>query len=104
MIRAEYGCVMNRCLFVTNLSAETQELDLIRAFEVDGRRVVRASVAFDPEGRTSRGYGFVMMRSEGEASAALAARNGMQIDGRAVCVAAAKDRIRLRTANAASSA
>ena len=72
-------------LYVGNLSFGTTNEDLTQLFSQFGE-VASASVVTDRETGRSRGFGFVEMSSDDEATAAVAALNGQQHDGRTLTV------------------
>jgi cold-inducible RNA-binding protein len=78
-------------LYVGNLSFQTTEGDLQRMFEQAGR-VVSCSIIMDKFTNKSRGFGFVEMSSQEEATKAIAEYNGKDMDGRALTVNEAKPR------------
>ena len=73
---------MSKRLFVGNLSWDTQEDDLIEAFETDGRTVVSARIMTDRDTGRSRGFAFVEMGSDEDAQSAIQAMDGYELDGR----------------------
>ena len=78
-------------LYVGNLSFQTTEGDLQRLFEPVGR-VVSCSIIMDKFTNKSRGFGFVEMSSQEEATKAISEFNGKEVDGRALTVNEAKPR------------
>ena len=68
-------------LYVGNLSFQTTEGDLQRMFEQAGR-VVSCSIIMDKFTNKSRGFGFVEMSSQEEATKAIAEFNGKDVDGK----------------------
>ncbi len=78
-------------IYVGNLSYETGDGDLRRAFEAHGE-VSGANVITDRDTGRSRGFGFVEMPDKGSAEAALQALNGKELDGRTLTVNEAKPR------------
>ena len=70
-------------IYVGNLSFDTTDDSLRAAFAVHGA-VDSARVITDRESGRSRGFGFVEMPENGEASTAMAAINGTMLDGREV--------------------
>jgi len=76
---------MGNKLFVGGLSWDTTDLSLKEAFEAIGT-VVEAKVITDRDTGRSRGFGFVTMGSDDEASNAISSLDGTEIDGRAVRV------------------
>ncbi len=83
---------MSKRLFVGNLSWDTQEDDLIAAFEQDGRSVASARIMTDRDTGRPRGFAFVEMGSEADAQAAIQAMDGVELDGRALRVNEAEER------------
>ncbi len=76
-------------IYVGNLSFDTQDGDLKKAFEAHGQ-VDSARVIADNYTGKSRGFGFVEMANDAEARAAIAALNGKELDGREIKVNEAK--------------
>jgi RNA recognition motif-containing protein len=83
---------MSKRLFVGNLSWDTQEDDLIAAFEKDGRQVTSARIMTDRDTGRSRGFAFVEMATDEDAQAAIQAMDGVEVDGRAIRVNEAEER------------
>jgi RNA recognition motif-containing protein len=72
-------------IFVGNLSFSATE-DAVRSlFETHGG-VDRVSIMTDRDTGRSRGFGFVEMGNDGEASKAITSLNGKSVDGRALTV------------------
>jgi RNA recognition motif-containing protein len=82
---------MSNKLFVGNLSFNTTENDLQDAFGAHGT-VMETNLLMDRETGRPRGFGFVTMSSAEEASKAIEAMNGRDMDGRALTVNVAKPR------------
>ena len=82
---------MGKKLYVGNLSYGVDSSALEELFSQHGQ-VVSAQVISDRETGRSKGFGFVEMGSDAEATAAIAAMNGQQHDGRALTVNEAKPR------------
>jgi len=78
-------------IFVGNLSRETAEEDLRKAFEAFGE-VTKATVITDKFSGESKGFGFVEMANKTEAMAAMAAMNGKELQGRTLNVSEARPR------------
>jgi len=78
-------------LFVGNLSYQTTDSDLEAAFSAYGA-VEKASIVRDRDTGQSRGFGFVEMTNANEATAAINALNGREINGRAMNVNEARPR------------
>ena len=83
---------MGKRLFVGNLSYDTTEDTLIESFEQDGRKVASCRVMTDRDTGRSRGFAFVEMSSDEEATAAVTAMDGVEVDGRALRVNEAHER------------
>jgi RNA recognition motif-containing protein len=76
-------------IYVGNLSYNTMESDLRNLFEAHGK-VDRASVVMDRMTNQSKGFGFVEMPNDKEATAAISALNEMETGGRKMMVNVAK--------------
>lgn len=76
---------MNKKLYVGGLSYSTTEAGLKDSFSQAGS-VVSAIVIMDKMTGRSKGFGFVEMSTEEEATAAIDMFNGKELDGRAVTV------------------
>ncbi len=72
-------------IYVGNLSFNTSEDSLRALFEQHGE-VRSASMATDRDTGRPRGFGFVEMDDQGQAQAAIAALNGVELDGRQLTV------------------
>ena len=83
---------MGKRLYVGNLSFDSTEESLATAFGEDGRKVASVAIVTDRETGRSRGFAFVEMSSDRDASAAIDAMNGAQIDGRTLRVNEAEER------------
>lgn len=82
-------------IYVGNLSYNTTDEDLRKAFEQYGQ--VRSSqVIMDRETNRSRGFGFVEMDDDTEAASAIESLNGYELDGRALRVNEARPRAERR--------
>ena len=82
---------MSKKLFVGGLSWNTTDTILRQAFERFGP-VTEAKVVLDRETGRSRGFAFVDMASEDDAKAAIAALDGVELEGRPLRVNEATDR------------
>jgi RNA recognition motif-containing protein len=82
---------MNNKLFVGNISFNTTENDLQDAFAAHGT-VLEANLMMDRATGRPRGFAFVTMSTDAEAQTAISAMNGVQMDGRALTVNAARPR------------
>jgi cold-inducible RNA-binding protein len=78
-------------IYVGNLSYQTTEQDLETAFAEHGT-VTSVSIVRDRQTGTSRGFGFVEMESDENASTAINALNGTELDGRTLTVNEARPR------------
>ena len=78
-------------LYVGNLSFDVQNSDLEEMFAAHGS-VRSAQVIMDRDTGRSKGFGFVEMSADGEATAAISALNGRDFKGRALTVNEAKPR------------
>lgn len=82
---------MNKKLYVGNLSYQTTQDQLETLFAQCGS-VVDAVILQDRYSGRSRGFGFVEMDTEEQASDAIAKLNGTVVDGRPLNVAEARPR------------
>ena len=82
---------MGRKLYVGNLGYGVTDSDLSKMFEPHGT-VESAQVIMDRDTGRSKGFGFVEMKTEQEAQAAIAAMNGQDAGGRSLTVNDAKPR------------
>ncbi|MGE3466240.1 MAG: RNA recognition motif domain-containing protein [Pyrinomonadaceae bacterium] len=82
---------MSTKLYVGNLSFDTTSQDLETMFGESGT-VQSVSLIEDRETGRSRGFGFIEMSTAEEASAAIAALDGKDVDGRNLKVNEAKPR------------
>ena len=80
---------MSKKLYVGNLAFQTTSQDLEQLFGTAGT-VQSASVVEDRDTGRSRGFAFVEMSSEEEATSAIAQFNGKEIGGRFLKVNEAK--------------
>ncbi len=84
---------MAKKLYVGNLSYNTSE-DSLRNLFANYGNVVSAKIVFDRDTGSSKGFGFVEMSTDEEASAAIAGTNGQELDGRQLRVNEAMDKPR----------
>jgi len=78
-------------LYVGNLSFESTENDLQDLFEQHGQ-VSEVRLMMDRMTGKSRGFAFVTMNDGAQASAAMSALNGREVNGRALTVNEARPR------------
>lgn len=78
-------------IYVGNLAPKTSEEELRQAFEAFGE-VDSAKIIKDNFTGKSRGFGFVEMRDQAQAQAAIAGLNGKELDGSALTVNEARPR------------
>ena len=78
-------------LYVGNLSFETTENDLQDLFQQHGK-VGEVSLMMDRMTGKSRGFAFISMSDNTEATAAMTALNGKEVGGRALTVNEARAR------------
>ena len=78
-------------LYVGNLSFESTENDLQDLFEQHGA-VAEVSLMMDRVTGRSRGFAFVTMSDAAQATAAMTALNGKELNGRALTVNEARAR------------
>jgi RNA recognition motif-containing protein len=76
---------MGRKLYVGNLAFTVTQDDLVKMFEAHGT-VQSAQLIMDRETGRSKGFGFVEMKTDEEAKAAIAALNGHETGGRQLTV------------------
>ncbi len=72
-------------LYVGNLSFKTTDASLQALFQAHGQ-VQSARVVMDRDSGRSKGFGFVEMDNSAEATAAINALNGTDLDGRSINV------------------
>ena len=82
---------MGKKLYVGNLSYSVDSSELEQLFGQHGQ-VVSAQIINDRDTGRSKGFGFVEMANDDEATAAVAALNGQEHEGRALTVNEAKPR------------
>jgi|SRR3954454_9359206 cold-inducible RNA-binding protein len=78
-------------LYVGNLSFETTENDIQDLFEQHGQ-VGEVKLMMDRMTGKSRGFAFVTMDDQAQASAAMSALNGKELNGRSLTVNEARPR------------
>jgi cold-inducible RNA-binding protein len=89
--RSEKEPTMAKRLYVGNLSYNTTELDIRDLFAKFGT-VADAKLVTDRDTGRPRGFGFVEMSTDAEATAAIASLNGQEVQGRALTVNEAQER------------
>src|SRR5436853_164456 len=82
---------MAKKLYVGNLTYGMTDSDLSKLFEAHGT-VESAQVIMDRDTGRSKGFGFVEMKTDQEAQAAIAALNGQDCGGRQLTVNEARPR------------
>src|SRR5438552_15225869 len=82
---------MGKKLYVGNLGFGVTDSDLSKMFEPHGT-VESAQVIMDRDSGRSKGFGFVEMKTEEEAQAAITALNGTDAGGRSLTVNEARPR------------
>jgi len=82
---------MGTKLYVGNLGFGVTDSDLSKMFEPHGT-VESAQVIMDRDSGRSKGFGFVEMKTEEEAQAAITALNGTDAGGRSLTVNEARPR------------
>ena len=82
---------MGKKLYVGNLTYEVTDSTLEQMFTPHGT-VESAQVIMDRDTGRSKGFGFVEMKSDQEAQAAITGLNGKDVEGRALTVNEARPR------------
>jgi RNA recognition motif-containing protein len=82
---------MGKKLYVGNLGYGVTDSDLTKMFEAHGT-VESAQIIMDRDTGRSKGFGFVEMKTDQEAQAAITALNGQDNGGRALTVNEARPR------------
>jgi RNA recognition motif-containing protein len=82
---------MGKRIYVGNLSYDTTDASLEQLFAEHGT-VESAQVVMDRATGQSKGFGFVEMKSDQEAQAAISALNGQMVGGRSLTVNEARPR------------
>ena len=76
-------------IYIGNMSFDTTESQLRTAFESYGE-VSSVNIIMDRDSGKPKGFGFVEMMTDSEATAAISGLNGKELDGRALNVNEAK--------------
>lgn len=84
-----FEVILSTKLFVGSLPWSTTDDSLKETFAAFGT-VVSAKVVTDRQTGKSRGFGFVEMESDSDASNAIKSLNGSEMNGRAIVVSEAK--------------
>jgi RNA recognition motif-containing protein len=79
-------------IYVGNLSYQASEESVRALFETYGT-VGRVNIVTDRDTGQPRGFGFVEMANDGEGEKAIAAVNGMDLDGRTLSVNEARPKV-----------
>lgn len=83
---------MGSRLFVGNLSFNTTEVDLRDVFTQAGLNVTEIKIVTERETGRPRGFAFVEMSNQAEATKAIEALNHRELDGRELNVNEARER------------
>jgi len=83
---------MAKRLYVGNIPYQTSEAQLRTLFEQDGGQVTEVKIVMDRETGRPRGFAFVEMQDDAQASAAVEAMNGTSFGGRPITVSEARAR------------
>jgi RNA recognition motif-containing protein len=83
---------MGTRLYVGNLSYNVTEPELREVFAENGRNVVEVKIVMDRDTGRPRGFAFVEMGSDGEASQVIQSLTGREVQGRAISVSEARER------------
>src|SRR5215831_12220650 len=83
---------MGTRLYVGNLSYNVTEPELRDVFAEGGRNVVEVKIVMDRDTGRPRGFAFVEMGSDDEASKAIQSLTGREVQGRAINVSEARER------------
>ena len=83
---------MGKRLYVGNLSYNVTESELREVFAEGGRNVVEVKVVMDRDTGRPRGFAFVEMGTDDEATGAISSLSGREIQGRPINVSEARER------------
>ncbi len=82
---------MGTRLYVGNLPFDVDDAQIRTLFGQDGRQVTEIKIITDRETGRPRGFAFVEMGSQADATAAISALNGLQLGGRTLTVNEARE-------------
>jgi RNA recognition motif-containing protein len=83
---------MSKRLYVGNIPYQTTEAELRSLFENGGGQVSDVKIVLDRDSGRPRGFAFVEMTSDDEASAAIESLHGKAFGGRPLTVSEARER------------
>src|SRR2546423_2934450 len=83
---------MGTRLYVGNLSYNVTEQELREVFAEGGKNVVEVKIVLDRDTGRPRGFAFVEMGNDAEASAAIETLSGREVQGRPITVTEARAR------------
>jgi RNA recognition motif-containing protein len=83
---------MGNRLYVGNLSYNVTEAELREVFAEGGKNVTEVKIVLDRDTGRPRGFAFVEMGSDQEASQAIETLTGREIQGRPISVSEARER------------
>jgi RNA recognition motif-containing protein len=83
---------MGKRLYVGNLSYNVTEGELREVFAEGGRNVVEVKIVMDRDTGRPRGFAFVEMGTDDEATGAISSLSGREIQGRPINVSEARER------------
>jgi RNA recognition motif-containing protein len=83
---------MSKRLYVGNIPYQTTEAQLRTLFEQDGAQVAEVKIVMDRETGRPRGFAFVEMATDAQASTAIETLNGKSFGGRPLTVSEARER------------
>jgi len=83
---------MGKRLYVGNIPYQTTEAQLRTLFEQNGGQVAEVKIVMDRDTGRPRGFAFVEMSSDAQASAAVETLHGTQFGGRPLTVSEARER------------
>ena len=83
---------MGKRLYVGNIPYQTTEAQLRTLFEQDGGHVADVKVVLDRESGRPKGFAFVELSTDEEATAAISGLHGKEFGGRPLTVSEARER------------